>query len=120
MATEAKNLPLIFYDADCRLCAGSVDFIRRHSEPDTFTIFPLNSLEALHLLANGPPPGDTIVLLDEEGRHERSTAAVRIAARLRRPWAWLRWLRIIPVPWRDRVYDWVARNRVRWFGSPSS
>ena len=120
MMNPAPNLPVIFFDADCNLCTGSVAFIRRHTDPDTFTFFPLKSLEALSLLADGPPPGDTIVLVDGAGRHERSTAALRIAARMKRPWAWLRWLRVLPGPWRDRLYDWVARNRIRWFGRPSS
>lgn len=119
MATETRKRPVVFYDAECRLCSGTVDFIRHHSDPATFLFYPLKSLEALDMLA-GELPGDTIVLLDEEGRHERSTAAVRIVARMRRPWAWLRWLRLVPRSWRDGVYDWVARNRVNWFGSPSS
>jgi predicted DCC family thiol-disulfide oxidoreductase YuxK len=33
-----------------------------------------------------------------------------------RPWPLLRAASIIPAPVRDVVYDWVARNRYRWFG----
>jgi predicted DCC family thiol-disulfide oxidoreductase YuxK len=120
MMNSAPAIPVILYDADCNLCTGSVRFIQRHTASETFTCFPLNSLEALSLLTEGPPPGDTIILLDASGRHERSTAALRIAARMKRPWAWLRFLRIVPEPWRDRLYDWVARNRIRFFGRPSA
>lgn len=106
----------VLYDADCVLCVRSLDFIRRHVREDCLEYIPLNSPRSLELLAAGPPPGDTIILMDEDGRHERSTAVLRLAARLRRPWTWLRFLRIIPRPVRDQVYEVVARNRSRWFG----
>ncbi len=46
----------------------------------------------------------------------RSDAALRIARRLRAPWPILGVFRILPRPIRDTLYDWVARNRYRWFG----
>jgi hypothetical protein len=32
------------------------------------------------------------------------------------PWSWLRVLAALPRPLRDAGYDFVARNRYRWFG----
>ena len=59
---------------------------------------------------------DSIVLLDAEGVHTRSDAALRIAAGLRRPWSLTAGLSVVPRAWRDRAYDLVARHRYRWFG----
>ena len=43
-------------------------------------------------------------------------AAIRLARYLRWPWRLLGAAWIVPRPIRDHAYDWVARNRYRWFG----
>lgn len=106
----------VLYDADCGLCTRAADFVRERSAIGTFRFVPLASPAADRLLAGGPPPADTLILFDDEGRHDRSGAALRIAAGLRRPWSWLRALRIVPRPLRNRFYDLVARRRLSWFG----
>lgn len=110
--------PLVLYDGECGLCTGAVEFIRRRSRPGAFRFAPLESDEAEAILAGRPSLSDTLILLDAAGIHERSTAALRIAAGLRRPWSWLRLLRIVPVTLRDRGYDFIARRRLNWFGRP--
>jgi hypothetical protein len=32
------------------------------------------------------------------------------------PWSWFAVLRVLPLAWRDRLYELVARNRLNWFG----
>ena len=59
---------------------------------------------------------DSILLLDREGLHVKSSAALRIARRLGPPWSLLGVFLAVPRPLRDGVYDWVARNRYSWFG----
>ncbi len=65
--------------------------------------------------ARGDLP-DSIVLIDAAGIHTRSDAALRIASYLGLPWSLLSVGRLLPRPVRDTIYDWVARNRYRWFG----
>jgi predicted DCC family thiol-disulfide oxidoreductase YuxK len=108
--------PTILYDAGCNLCRGSVAFVKRHGGADRFRFVPLGSPEAADLLPAGAAGCDTLHLIDGEGHHDRSTAALRIAGRLWQPWATLRFLRFVPRGLRDAVYDLVARNRVAWFG----
>ena len=59
---------------------------------------------------------DSIVLLDSDGVHVRSAAALRIARGLGYPFALLRLGIVLPRPIRDLIYDLIARNRYRWFG----
>jgi predicted DCC family thiol-disulfide oxidoreductase YuxK len=54
------------------------------------------------------------VLVDADGAHARSDAALRIAGGLRAPWRWLAALGAAGV--RDALYDALARRRYRWFG----
>ena len=85
-----------------------------------FSFASLQSDTARRLLADAgvaAPLPDSIVLLDEAGVHTRSDAALRIAAGLRLPWSLAAGLRIVPRALRDRVYDFVARHRYRWFGT---
>lgn len=59
---------------------------------------------------------DTYVLLDEGRARVKSDAALRIFALLGAPWALFGAGRVLPLAWRDALYDFAARNRLRWFG----
>mgnify|MGYP001824134407 FL=1 len=107
---------VILFDGECNLCSAAVDFVLRHDRKGRFRFAALQSPAAVRLCGGEPPAGDTLLLVDPDGCHDRSTAILRIAAGLGRPWSALGWLRVVPRLWRDRVYDLVARRRVRWFG----
>ena len=66
----------------------------------------------------GLNPGSmTSLALIENGRiYLRSGAVLRIAGKLKGVWPVLYALIIIPPFLRDPVYDWIARNRYKWFG----
>ena len=106
----------VLYDADCGLCSSAVAFVRGHARADSFRFVPLAAPEAAGRLADGPPPGNTLILFEPDGRHDRSNAALRIAAQLRRPWSWLSALRVVPRALRDRIYDFIAKRRFNGFG----
>ena len=46
----------------------------------------------------------------------KSDAAIQIACTLGGIWKLACLLKVIPAIVRDAVYNWVARNRIRWFG----
>ena len=41
----------------------------------------------------------------------RINLETEISKFLKAPWSWARIFKIIPRPWRDRLYHWIARNR---------
>ena len=109
----------VLFDGVCNLCNGSVLFVIDRDPAGYFHFVALQSETARRLLAehDGPPPDLSSIVLVEEGRvYTRSTAALRIARRLTGPWRLLHVCLLVPRPVRDAVYDWVARNRYRWFG----
>jgi predicted DCC family thiol-disulfide oxidoreductase YuxK len=56
-------------------------------------------------------------LLWDRGRwYRRSDAALRAIVGLGGPWGLARPLFLVPRILRDTVYDFIARNRYRWFG----
>jgi predicted DCC family thiol-disulfide oxidoreductase YuxK len=101
------------------LCNGSVQFIIARDPSAHFRFAPLGSAAAQSLIDESAPRGplpDSIVLMEQHRMYTRSTAALRIARRLRFPWPLLYALIAVPRPLRDIIYDLIARNRYRWFG----
>jgi predicted DCC family thiol-disulfide oxidoreductase YuxK len=106
---------IVLFDGVCNLCNGFVQFVLKRDPRGRFRFASLQSDVARRLL--GPDgPRETIVLLEAGKTYVRSAAALRIARGLRFPWPLLVIFAAIPRPIRDRLYDWVARNRYRWFG----
>ena len=116
----APMKPRVFYDEECGLCRSAVEFVFRRDGQGKFEFLPLQSPEAFGLLSDHPAPGNTLHLIDSSGRHERSTAILRILGQLNAPWSWLRHLRLLPRPLRDSIYDFVARRRNSGAGGPTS
>lgn len=110
--------PVVFYDGECALCHQSVRLLARFDHRRLFLFAPLNGDTARARLGPSPPtvtPG-SLVLLDADGVWTRSTAVLRIVRRLDWPLRGAAVAGLCPRPVRDALYDWVARNRYRWFG----
>ena len=94
-------------------------FILKRERGDVFRFASLQSEYAENLLkelgiADDAP--DSIILVEGTRYYYRSDAALRIAKSLRHLWPLLYGFIIIPRFIRDPIYDWIARNRYRWFG----
>lgn len=112
-------MPVVLFDGVCNLCNGSVRFVIERDPHKHFQFAPLQSETATTLiggLANPLAMPDSIVLVDDGRLYVRSTAALRIARRLRFPWPLLWVFMAVPRPLRDWVYDLIARHRYGWFG----
>jgi predicted DCC family thiol-disulfide oxidoreductase YuxK len=58
----------------------------------------------------------SLALADETGIYEKSDAVLRILAGLGGLWRLITMFRVVPRSLRDAAYDFIARNRYRWFG----
>ena len=114
----ADSGPLVFYDGACGLCDRFVQFVLRHDTGAHFRFAPLQGPTFdPYRTTLGPQGENTVVLVDEQGIHLRSEAALRVLGRLGFPWSWLGRLgRLFPRFLRDAVYRLVARSRLRFFG----
>jgi predicted DCC family thiol-disulfide oxidoreductase YuxK len=70
----------------------------------------------------GVDPEDpaTFLFLDRGRALEGTDAMMAMMGRLRPPWRWLRFARLVPRPVRETVYRWTARNRYRLLGKRST
>jgi len=112
-------VPVVLFDGVCNLCNGSVRFVIERDPHKHFQFAPLQSETATTLIGRTADPlamPDSIVLVDDGRLYVRSTAALRIARRLRFPWPLLWLFMAVPRPLRDWVYDLIARRRYGWFG----
>lgn len=116
MTTDA---PIILFDGVCNLCNSSVSFIIRHDPRGRFRFAALQSPVGQTLLALHGLPTETLnsIVLVEAGRaFTKSTAALRIARHLSAPYPLAFIFILVPPFLRNLCYDFIARNRYRWFG----
>jgi len=119
----ADEHPLVLFDGVCNLCNASINFMIDRDPRSRLRFAPLQSELGQSLLReHGLPPAelDSMVLLSEGKVYRKSSAALRIAQRLKWPWPLLSGFLIVPRLLRDPFYNLVARNRYRWFGRQES
>jgi len=111
---------VVLFDGVCNLCDRTVRFVLEHDRSGRIRFAPLQSTYARVLLKQHGyelrDPPESILVYDGGLLHAGSSGAVRIARALPFPWKLLAVFWIVPRPFRDWVYRFVARNRYRWFG----
>lgn len=112
------NHPIVFFDGVCNLCNASVQWLIKRDQKHQFRFAPLQGETAkVHLKITDENATPQSVILFENGKvYQKSSAALRIAVKLGFPWFLAGIFFIIPRFFRDWVYDFIARNRYRWFG----
>lgn len=111
--------PVIVFDGICNLCSRSVMFIIKRDPRRVFRFAAFQTDAGRELLGRyGLDPGSmtSLALIKNDRVYLRSGAVLRIAGKLMGLWPVLYALIIIPSFLRDPVYDWIARNRYKWFG----
>ena len=110
---------IILFDGVCNLCNGAVNFVIKRDPGNVFKFTPLQEKQGVLLLkkhAIDAQKLDSIVLVENKKVYTKSSAALRIARKLSGLWPLFFVLLIIPSFIRDGVYDFIAKNRYKWFG----
>ena len=110
---------IILFDGVCNLCSGFVQFVLPRDEEGKYRFASLQSDAGQALLAEHDLPSDeldSVVLIEDGESYVKSSAIIQIAAGLGGAYRLLSPFRYLPRSARDRVYDFVADNRYRWFG----
>lgn len=115
--------PIWLYDGVCVLCSGGVRYTLRHERDHDIRFVAIQSLEGRALAqAHGIDPDEPDSFLFIEGGRAlaKSDGVLALIRHLNGPVRLLLIGRALPKPWRDWLYDRVARNRYRLFGQKSS
>jgi len=121
MSGVTKERPVVFFDGECNLCNGIVQFLIRHDKKKQLLFAPLQSIvgkkavDYLSYIGNNNP-ADSIILFYNGAYFTKSSAALHIAKLLSGAWSLFYAGIILPRFVRDGIYDLVARNRYKWFG----
>jgi len=115
-----KHKQLILFDGVCNLCNTSVLYVIKHDKVNRFMFAPLQSDSGKQIIEKfnvDPSKTDSILLYSEEkGLSVKSSAALHIAKHLGFPRSLMSIFFIVPTFIRNWVYDFVAKNRYKWYG----
>jgi predicted DCC family thiol-disulfide oxidoreductase YuxK len=114
-----KQAPLILFDGVCNFCNSSVNFVIKRDKKALIQFTPLQSEKGrLFKRQYGLPEADmkSFIFIEDDKVYTRSTAAFKVCRHLSGLWPLCYGFMVIPKFLRDGVYNWVAKNRYKWFG----
>ena len=119
---QLKNT--ILFDSKCNLCSKTVKRVVKLDKNKLFTFISNKSEYGKNIIWKNNLNSittETIVLFTTENKFLiKSDAAISIAVKLNPLFLIFNILFIVPKKIRDRVYDYVAKNRYKWFGENES
>jgi len=111
--------PVVLFDGVCNLCNRSVQFIIKRDKKKKILFASLQGKMGQEVLKKFNLPADdfnSFILVQGDHIYTRSTAVLRMLKKLGRGWNFLYVFIIVPKFIRNAVYNWIARNRYKWYG----
>jgi len=123
-----QNLPpnkkIILFDGVCNLCNSAVQYVIKHDKNDVFRFVPLQSELGQQILKHigiNPINIDSVILYEPGiAYYYKSSAAIEIAKNLGGFFHFGTIFRVIPTGIGNFLYDYVAKNRYKWYGKKES
>ncbi|NBL64190.1 DUF393 domain-containing protein [Flavobacterium sp. NST-5] len=114
---------IILFDGVCNLCDNTVQFIIKHDKNDVFRFTALQSemgQEIVNYLKIDTSKTDSIILYEPGiAYYYKAEAALKIASNLSGIYSFLNILNVFPNFLKNSVYDYIAKNRYKWYGKKS-
>jgi predicted DCC family thiol-disulfide oxidoreductase YuxK len=124
MQNLPQNKKIILFDGVCNLCNSAVQFIIKHDKDDVFRFVALQSelgQEILAYIGIDIKNIDSIVFYEPGvAYYYKSDAALQIAKSLNGLFSIGIIFKIIPTGIRNMLYDYIAKNRYKWYGKKES
>jgi predicted DCC family thiol-disulfide oxidoreductase YuxK len=112
--------PIVIFDGVCVFCSAFARFILRADKRRRFRLMAAQTPLGVALYKHyglDPVNYETNILLADGQAWFKSEASIRVFELLGFPWSLASVGRLIPLSLRDCLYNIVARNRLRWFGT---
>lgn len=124
MTDSYNNKKIILFDGVCNLCNSSVINIIKMDKKNTFLFTSLQSKsgkEIIKYLNIDVLKIDSVILYEPNIRYDiKSTAALKIMNDFGGLWKMVNIFFMIPPFIRDVIYDFIAKNRYKWFGKKNA
>jgi len=119
-----KNVPtnkkIILFDGVCNLCDATVQFLIKRDKKDIFRFVAIQSglgQEIIKHIGIDISKTDSIILYKPgQAYYYKAEAALKIAKELGGIYSLLGVFTLLPKGLSNIVYDFVARNRYKWYG----
>ena len=119
-----KNKKIILFDGVCNLCDAAVQFIIKYDKKDDFRFVPLQSNlghEIIKYIGIDTQKTDSIILyLPQIAYYYKSEATLEIAKSLGGIFKLATLFTIFPTSFNNYIYDYIAKNRYKWYGKKQS
>ena len=109
-------MQVLFFDGDCVLCNNTVQWVLKKNISKNIYFASLQGQFAKNANLDLPSGTDSIVFMDGAKVFIKSEAAFEVLKHLKN-YTWFRVFRIFPLKLRDYVYEYIAKNRKKWFGT---
>lgn len=123
MENLPKDKKIILFDGVCNLCDSTVQFIIKHDKKDVFRFVALQSdlgQEVIKYLGVDTSKTDSIILYEPgHAYYYKAEAAINIAKGLGGIYSLMGLFSVLPKSLSNSVYDYIAKNRYRWYGKKS-
>lgn len=124
MEIVPQDKKIILFDGVCNLCDASVQYIIKHDKKDVFRFVALQSdlgEKITKHIGIDCSKTDSIVLYEPKiAYYTKFEAALKIANELGGWVSLLRFFSIFPKAIQNWGYDFVAKNRYKWYGKKES
>jgi predicted DCC family thiol-disulfide oxidoreductase YuxK len=114
------NKKIVLFDGVCNLCESSIQFIFKHDKKDVFRFVAIQSELGQriikHIGINTTETDSIILYLPGIAYYYKAEAALKIAKDLNGIYSFLSLLTVFPNSISNRVYDYIAKNRYKWYG----
>ncbi|MCL7754095.1 DUF393 domain-containing protein [Polaribacter sp. Z022] len=124
MVDIPNNKKIILFDGVCNLCNTSVLKVIKYDKNNVFLFAALQSekgKEIINYLGIDTSKIDSIILYEPGVSYEiKSTAALKIMKEFKGFWSLTSIFMLLPEGFRNSVYNYIAKNRYKWFGKKES
>jgi predicted DCC family thiol-disulfide oxidoreductase YuxK len=110
LTTLSFQHPIVVFDGECVLCDRSINFLIKK---DTKKKLRYTTLQAVR---PGVSSYDSVILYLNGEVYEKAAVWGQLIPILGGAWWFFKPFMFIPISWLNKLYDFIARNRYRWFG----